>query len=213
MRKFLIGGLFAILVSFVSYGQTINTIDSANDTFTTEFSMSAAAPQGQPTQWDEPYSFAIRTNLLHWLGGAMNLGVEWRATESIGIKVDGGFSSWEFKDGYRQHKTAYINPEIRWYLWSAKRFYVGAAGTFGSVTVKPKAVGYDGSVSSYGVSLGYQTYLSDSFLIDFNFGMGYISLKYDTFTTNNGRETVTSRDNEKSTFLPNQAGVSLVWKL
>ena len=209
MKKILIGGLFAMLVSFVSYGQSINYTDGAN-LYNSEFSMSA--PQGQPTQWDESYSFAIRTNLVHWLGGVLNAGIEWRAGQSIGIKVDGGWSGWTYRTAF--HKTAYVNPEIRVYMWPAKRFYLGAAGTFGSYTTKFNDIGYEGSVASGGLSLGYQTYLTDAFLIDFNLGIGYAELTYDTFTSpKKGQQVFTSRDNKKDWFGPNQVGVALVWKL
>jgi len=209
MRKILISGLFAMLISFVGYGQSISNTDGIA-LYNDEFSMSV--PKGQPTQWDEPYDFAIRTNMVHWLGGILNAGIEWRASKSIGIKVDGGWSGWTFKTSF--HKTAYINPEIRFYMWPAKRFYLGAAGTFGSFTTKFNPTGYEGTVTSGGLSIGYQTYLSDCFLIDFNIGVGYAEVTSDTFTSSKkGQQNFISRDNKKDWFGPNQIGVALVWKL
>ena len=209
MKKFLIGGLFAMLISFISYGQTINSTDGIN-LYGSEFSMSA--PQGQPTQWDESYGFALRTNLVHLVGGILNVGAEWRIGPGFGIKVDGGWSGWTHKTYF--HKTAYVNPEIRLYMWPAKRFYLGAAGTFGSYTTKFNSTGYEGKITSGGLSVGYQTYLTNSFLIDFNVGIGYAEFSYDTFTSSKkGQQTFTSLDNKKDWFGPNQVGVALVWQL
>ena len=209
MRKILISGLFAMLISFVGYGQSINSTDGTA-LYNSEFSMNV--PQAQPTHWHESYDFAIRTNLVHWLGGVLNAGIEWRASQSIGIKVDGGWSGWTYRTNF--HKTAYVNPEIRVYLWPAKRFYLGAAGTFGSFTTKFNPEGYEGTVTSGGLSVGYQTYLTDCFLIDFNVGIGYAEINYDTFTSpKKGQQVFTGRDKTKDWFGPNQVGVALVWKL
>lgn len=167
-----------------------------------------------------PYLFAIRTNLLYDAFMLPTLGVEWRIDRNIGIKLDGSRSWWGDENGKVQ-KIWLVNPEIRWYLLDQKRFYVGASASFGEYNVYKYMVGglfsddtgYQGKLWGAGLTVGYQLYLSRSFSLDFNLGLGYTSLEYDSFTMQGDTRVYKDKDKSKDFFGPTQAGISLIWTI
>lgn len=172
----------------------------------------------------KPYCFAVRTNLLYDAFLLPTLGVEWRATENLGFKIDGSRSEWGDEHGEVQ-KIWMLSPEVRWYMLENKRFYVGVAGNFGEANIYKGLLGntlnsifsddtgYQGDFWNVGLSAGYQLRLSRIFSLDLNIGAGYSSFEYDTFTVTDGTRIAKSRDNTKSIWGLTQAGVSLVWKI
>ena len=143
----------------------------------------------------------------------MNLGLEWRVSSGFGIKVDGGYSDWYSGYGYRIHSIMYINPELRVYMGYTKRWYLGAGASFADLTFKPNDMGYDGTMTNVGAVIGYQVPLGRSLSMDLNLGLGYVGLKYDTFTGNNDNRIPAATGVTKDLFGPTQAGVSLVWRM
>lgn len=168
----------------------------------------------------KPYSFAVRTNLMYDAMLLPTLGIEWRINPSIGVKVDGSRSWWGDEHGKVQ-KIWLVNPELRWYLLDAKRFYVGASANFGEYNVQKflignmfdKDTGYQGKLWGAGLAVGYQLYLSHSFSLDFNLGLGYTNLKYDSFTISNGTRVYKDRGKSKDFWGPTGAGINLVWTI
>ena len=161
--------------------------------------------------WDE-YHVALRVNLLHVALGALNAGVEWRVSKSAGVKVDGGWSDWNWRGGQQVHKTWYVNPEFRWYMGEPKRFYLGVGATYGEYTMKPGTTGYDGSLYAGGGTMGYQFPIGKRLLLDANIGIGYVRFEYDSFTTRgDGVRSGKEQGRVKDVVAPHQAGISLVW--
>jgi Protein of unknown function (DUF3575). len=148
------------------------------------------------------------------------LGVEWRVTPSVGIKLDGSYSYLGDEHGKVQ-KMWLVNPEVRWYLLDSKRFYAGASANFGEYNVYkgmiggmfPDNTGYQGKLYGGGLTVGYQLPLSKSFGIDFNLGLGYTHFEYDSFTVINETRVFKDRDKTKNFWGPTQAGISLIWTL
>ena len=162
--------------------------------------------------------FALRTNLLYDAFLFPTLGVEWRVNRDWSIKLDGSLSWWGDSSDKVQ-KVWLLNPEIRRYLLRDRRFYVGAAGSYGEYNIYkyplgsllPEDTGYQGKLWSAGVTVGYQLCLSRRFSVDFNLGLGYTRSVYDSFTMTDGVRVSKGRDRSKNFFGPTQAGISLVW--
>ena len=169
--------------------------------------------------WDG-YHLALRTNLLYDALLVPNLGVEWRVSENWGVKLDAGGSYWGDEHGKVQ-KLWFVNPELRYYMGNARRFYVGVGGNYSKYNIYKgvlgglisKDTGYQGSMWNAGATVGYQLPLGRSLALDFNLGLGYNSASYDTFNVINETRVYKERDQSKNFFGPTQAGVSLVWKI
>lgn len=167
-----------------------------------------------------PYRFAVRTNLLYDAFLLPTLGVEWRVSRHVGIKVDGSRSWWGDEQGKVQ-KIWLVNPEVRWYLLDSKRFYAGASANFGEYNVHKflignvfdKDKGYQGKLWGAGVTVGYQLYLGRSFSLDFNIGLGYTDLEYDSFTIVDRTRVYRDKNRSKDFWGPTQAGINLVWTI
>lgn len=174
----------------------------------------------EPVGPSKPYCFAVRTNLLYDAFLLPTLGVEWRVNQSISIKVDGSRSWWG--DGHgKVQKIWLVSPEVRWYMLDSKRFYVGASANFGEYNIYKGMIGgmfsgdtgYQGKLWGAGVTVGYQLYLSRSLSLDFNLGLGYTNLEYDSFTISNETRVYKDKNKSKDLWGPTQAGINLVWTI
>jgi len=173
-----------------------------------------------PAPPSRPYRFAVRTNLLYDAFLLPTLGVEWRVNPSLGVKLDGSFAWWGSEHGKVQ-KIWLVNPEVRWYLGGARRLYAGAFANLGQYNIYNSMIGkvfsnntgYQGTLWGVGLTAGYQLYLSRSFSVDFNLGLGYTRLDYDSFNMPDNIRTYKEKNAFKNFWGPTQAGVSLVWTL
>lgn len=170
--------------------------------------------------WDNSYCLVVRTNLLYDAMLLPTLGVEWRISDRWGVKFDGSRSWWGDSHGKVQ-KIWMLSPEVRYYMGDARRWYAGATGNFGEYNIYKgmlgnlisKDTGYQGSFWNAGISAGYQLPLNKWLSLDFNLGLGYTHLSYDSFGLSNGVQVYKNKDRPKNFFGPAQAGVSLVWKI
>ena len=182
---------------------------------------STPAPDSVPLEVkkESNYDLNLRTNLLYNAMLVPNLGLEYR-TNRIDVKLDAGGGYWGDEHGKVQ-KLWFVNPELRYYMDNARRFYVGAGGNYSKYNIYKGMVGglfsddtgYQGSMWNTGATAGYQLPLGHSFALDFNLGLGYNSASYDTFNVVNQTRVYKERDQSKNFFGPTQAGVSLIWKL
>ena len=191
-----------------------------------------AAPQPAPAA--KPYCFAVRTNVLYDAMLLPTLGVEWRMSSDWGVKLDGSFAHWSGGEGKVQ-KVWLLNPEVRRYLLRNKRFYVGVSGGYGEYNIYKyplgglfsKDTGYQGSLWSAGLTVGYQLCLSRRFSVDFNLGLGYMRSEYDSFAPVMTEiripgddfpaiecvRVIKERSKTKNFFGPTQAGINLIWTI
>ena len=168
----------------------------------------------------KPYCFAVRTNVLYDAMLLPTLGVEWRISRNIGIVLDASRSCWGDEHD-KVMKVWLLNPEVRWYLLRNKRLYAGVSGSYGEYNIYKyplgslfsKDTGYQGSLWSAGLTVGYQLGLSRSFSVDFNVGLGYVHSDYDSFRMIDGVRVYKSKNQSKSLFGPTQAGISLIWTI
>lgn len=161
---------------------------------------------------DKTYHFALRTNLLRWATLTPDLGVEWRINRSVGIAVDGSYTSWAWKDSVRRYALWEVNPELRWYLGQKKNCYVGAMFKAGAFSYKFTDTGKQGNLLGGGVTGGYVLNLSDALAIDFSLGLGYVRADFDEYSVVDGMYLRDGRQ-KKNWWGPTKAGVTLVWKI
>ncbi len=167
----------------------------------------------QPFEWK---NFTLRTNLLYWLGGMMNIGTEYKHADSnFGYVLNGGFSPFGSTEWNHNFGGWFVAPEVRYYFPSNDQWFVGAQFLAGGYNIKLSDTGRQGSVVGGGVMGGYKLALSDSFDMDFTLGLGYGHLKYDTYYHDEatGTNPYKARGVVKNTLLPIQAGVNLIWKI
>lgn len=168
----------------------------------------------------ETYRLAVRTNVLYDAMLLPTIGVEWRVNPDWGVKLDGSLAWWGGKSDKVQ-KMWLLNPEVRRYLLRDRRFYVGASGSYGSYNIYKyplgslfsKDTGYQGTMWSAGVTVGYQLCLSRHFSVDFNLGLGYTRSEYDSYGMTEGVRVYKAKDQSKNFWGPTQAGISLVWTI
>lgn len=174
----------------------------------------------QPAVPAKPYCIAVRTNVLYDAMLLPTLGVEWRITRDLGLKLDASRSWWGDQTGKVQ-KMWLVNPEVRWYLLRDKRFYAGVAANFGQYNLYKQMLGgilssdtgYQGDLWGAGLTVGYQLCLSRHFSLDFNLGLGYTRFDYDTFRMIDGVRVYKDRNQSKNFWGPTQAGVNLIWTI
>ena len=174
-----------------------------------------------------------RANLLRWATLTPDAGLEWRVSPSVGVLVNGSWSSWEswtWRDGNRRYALWEVAPEVRWYLGEKKAWYVGAMFKAGQFNYKFSGTGRQGDLMGGGITAGYQLRLNKALdldfnlglgylkrlnkalALDFNLGLGYLNADYEEYEVINGVRV--RRGNEtKDWWGPINAGVTLVWKL
>lgn len=189
---------------------------------TVERPISTPQPQPipEPVVPAKPYCFAVRTNLLYDAFLLPTIGAEWRISPAVGVKFDGSRSWWGDQHGKVQ-KIWLVNPEARWYMLDKKRFYVGVSANFGEYNIYEGMIGrlfsddtgYQGKLWSAGLTVGYQLYLSGNFSLDFNLGLGYTRLDYDSFNVTEGVRVYKAKDQPKNFWGPTQAGMNLIWTI
>lgn len=159
--------------------------------------------------------FAVRTNLLYWVGASINAGAEWNpAGTSLGVVLNGGYGPVGGDHKEYSHGGWFVSPEIRYYLGESKQWFVGAEFLAGGYNFKMSDTGYQGDVISGGILGGYKIELNDTFDMDFTLGVGYGTLEYDTYYHHeSGINVRTAEGVSKSCIMPIQAGVNLIWKI
>ena len=160
----------------------------------------------------DSHTLSLRANLLRWATLTPDLGIEWRVTPSVGIMVNGSWTSWTWNDNARRYALWEVMPEARYYLGEKRAWYVGAMFKAGHFNHKLSDTGRQGDLLGGGITGGYQLRLNKALALDFTLGLGYLNAdteRYDVIDgvrVRNGNET-------KHWIGPINAGVTLVWKL
>lgn len=176
--------------------------------------LSAQDMSSKYSSQDSQQTITLRTNLLYWLTGMVNVGVEWQPSNSqLGLLLNAGYSpfggdNWEYAMG-----GWYVAPELRYYIPSNESWFVGAQFLAQGYNVKLSDTGYQGDLIGGGVLGGYKLTLSDHFDMDFTLGLGYGRFKYDTYYHKDGLNMYKTKSLTKSGIIPIQAGVNLIWKI
>ena len=153
-----------------------------------DFGGQPASPQKTAASLADSYTLSLRANLLRWATLTPDLGLEWRIAPSVGIAVNGSWTSWSWNDKDRRYALWEVAPEVRYYLGEKKAWYLGAM--FG----------------------GYQLRLSDALSLDFNVAVGCLHADYEKYEVIDGVRVRAGKET-KNWWGPANAGVTLVWKL
>ncbi len=160
--------------------------------------------------------FNLRTNLLYWAVGMMNIGTEYKNPDSnFGFVLNGGYSFFGDTDWNRNLGGWFVAPEVRYYLPHNQQWFVGAQLLAAGYNVKLSDTVHQGTVVGGGVVGGYKLTLTNSFDMDFTLGVGYGHFKYDTYYHDDATSTnpYIEKGITKNSIMPIQAGVNLIWKI
>ena len=155
---------------------------------------------------------SLRANLLRWATLTPDLGIEWRISPSVGIMVNGSWTSWRWNNAARRYALWEVAPEARWYLGEKKAWYMGAMFKAGQFNYKLSGTGRQGDLLGGGITGGYRLRLTDALDMDFGLGLGYLNADTEKYEVIDGVR-VRSGNETKHWIGPVNAGVTLVWKL
>ena len=164
------------------------------------------------TKITNDYHLSLRANLLRWATLTPDLGLEWRISPSVGIAVNGSWTSWSWNNKDRRYALWEVMPEVRWYMGREKRGYLGAMFKAGQFNYKFSATGRQGDLMGGGITGGYQLRLSDALSLDFNVAVGCLHADYEKYEVADGVRVRAGKET-KNWWGPIGAGVTLVWKL
>ncbi len=174
------------------------------------------AQESECEQTNASQNFSIRTNLIYWTVGMMNIGVEYKKPESnFGFIANGGYSPFGDTEWYHNFGGWFVAPEVRYYREDNEQWFVGAQLLAAGYNYKLSEIGYQGSVLGGGVMGGYRLTLSDTFDLDFTLGVGYGFFKYDTYYHDKATKTnpYIEKGVTKNSLIPIQAGINLIRKI
>lgn len=185
-------------------------------TLESEIDVAEETPVAEISKSTILYNFSLRTNLLYWLGGMMNIGVEYKQPDSnFGFVLNGGYSPFGDTDWSHNLGGWFVTPELRYYLPRNEQWFVGAQFLASGYNIKLSDTGYQGTVIGGGVMSGYKLAITNSLDMDFTLGVGYGHFKYDTYYHDEPTSTnpYIEKGVEKNSIMPIQAGVNLIWKI
>lgn len=166
----------------------------------------------EETSGTDSYTLSLRANFLRWATLTPDLGIEWRISSSVGIMVNGSWTSWTWQDNARRYALWEVMPEVRWYLGEKKAWYVGAMFKAGEFNYKLSTTGKQGDLMGGGITGGYQLPLTEALSMDFSLGLGYLNADTEKYDVIYGVR-VRSGNETKHWVGPINAGVTLVWKI
>ena len=136
-------------------------------------------------------ALSLLANLLRWATLTPDLGIEWRISQSVGVMVNGSWTSWSWNNAAR-----------RYALWEV-------AGQF---NYKFSGTGRQGDLLGGGITGGYQLRLNKALALDFTLGLGYLNADTERYDVIDGVR-VRSGNETKHWIGPVNAGVTLMWRL
>jgi hypothetical protein len=186
-RKFI---LFSLLLSFLfCYGQSIE--------------------ESVPT-FSEKGSLSVRTNVLSWLVLTPSIGLEYKATDHIGLLVDGGWTHWNLNTQNKYWRLWNVAPQVRYYFGQAKYNYIGAQYTMGEYNL----TGYQGKYMGGGLTLGHQFDCGKNLMVDLGISLGYLYLHdKEEYQRIDGHDYRTIPKSSHGYWGPTGLTVSFVWKI
>ena len=170
------------------------------------------SPSAEKAEDADSYTLSLRANLLRWATLTPDVGIEWRITPSVGIAVNGSWTSWTWSDKDRRYALWEVMPEVRYYMGEKKAWYLGAMFKAGQFNYKLSETGKQGDLMGGGITAGYQLRLNKALALDFTLGLGYLNADTERYDVIDGVR-VRSGNETKHWIGPVNAGVTLVWKL
>lgn len=170
-------------------------------------------------------SVAINSNLLYDATTSMNLGMEFKLSNTSTLKLPVTYNPWTFNDNSKKFKFILFQPEWRWWFCEAftghffgihahyAYYNVGGVNKVWSIPFSDymQEHRFEGWLAGGGLTYGYQFYLAPRWSLEASLGIGYAYLNYDTYYCEECGKLI-SRDN-KNYFGLTQAGISLIYFL
>lgn len=167
------------------------------------------ASQEAPTYFPKG-SFSLRTNTVSWLMLTPSLGAEYKATDNLGLLVDGAWSHWNLDSQNKYWRLWNVAPQVRYYFGEAKYNYIGAQYTMGEYNL----TGYQGKYMGGGLILGHQFYCSKNLMVDLGLALGYLYLHdKEEYTRIDGHDYRTKSKSSHGYWGPTGLTISFVWKI
>ncbi|MDL2320495.1 DUF3575 domain-containing protein [Alistipes sp. OttesenSCG-928-B03] len=170
---------------------------------------------------DNPYYFAIKTNLLYDLALLPDLALEFSLPNRWSIEVGGQWSWWNTPTNHKNcWRFQIAGMEVRKWLGDKSRtpfsgHFLGLYGMAGTYDVRfGNKTGYLSDMSySMGLSYGYGLPIGRSWNLEFGISLGYVGGKYKTYSRYNDQYEVHPKtgDDRLHYFGPTKAKISLVW--
>jgi len=167
-------------------------------------------------------SVAINSNLLYDATASMNLGMEFKLSNTSTLKLPVTYNPWTFNDNQKL-KFILFQPEWRWWLCEAftghflgvyaqyAYFNVGGVKNILGIPLSDymQSHRFQGWMAGGGITYGYQFYLAPRWSLEASLGVGYVYLDYDKYYCEECG-TLISRDS-KSYFGLTSVGISLIY--
>ena len=145
---------------------------------------------GQSYLLDTPPSFALKTNLLYWATGTINLSAEIGLAKKSTLDIMGSYNPWNLNGTYENNKKLVhfiVRPEYRY--WFCERFnghFLGVHAFYWQYNINQhdvpllfeKEYRYEGNAVGVGISYGYHWAWSKHWGMEFNFGLGVAFMDY-----------------------------------
>lgn len=143
-------------------------------------------PQLSVTELEEPFRFAVKTNLLYLGAGVANIGVDFCVSDNFSVELPVNYSPYTIKRDYKLRMFS-IHPEVKyWFNKAMKGHYVALQGHVGwfNVALNDKDRYQDRDdmpLLGIGVNYGYSLPIYKNLSLEFSVGVGYAHIEYDVF--------------------------------
>ena len=165
--------------------------------------------QEEPTFFPKG-SLSLRSNTVSWLMLTPSLGLEYKATDNLGLLVDRAWSHWNLDTQNKYWRLWNVAPQVRYYLGNLKDSYLGAQYTMGEYNL----VGYQGKYMGGGLTLGHQFYLGKNLMADLGLSLGYLYLHdKEEYQCIDGHDYRTTPKSSHGYWGPTGLTISFVWKI
>lgn len=154
----------------------------------------------------------LRANLLRWATLTPDLGVEWRLSDRWSLGINGTWTSWTWRDKERRYALWEAAPEVRYYMGTQRRGYLGAMFKTGQFNYKLSETGRQGDLLGGGLTGGYILPIGKRLSLDFSLGLGYLNADYEKYTVIDGVR-VRHGSETRDWWGPVHAGITLKWNL
>lgn len=137
-------------------------------------------------------NIGIKTNVLYGATGTINLGAEFRLSNSLSMDVSGNYNGWTYGDN-RKIKHILAQPELRYWWFNPFHgsfigvhahyayYNVGSIGLpFGAAPLL-KTNRFEGWLAGAGISYGHTWYLAPHWSLEATLGVGYAYMNYDRY--------------------------------
>lgn len=155
-------------------------------------------------------SLSLRTNVVPWAMLMPNIGVEYKASDHIGLIAEGGWTHWSLNTPNKYWRMWNIAPQARYYFAEAKYNYIGVQYTMGEYNL----TGRQGKYMGGGLTLGHQFYAGKNLMVDLGLSLGYLHL-YDKekYQRIDGHDYRDGRKTANGYWGPTGLSMTFVWKI